>query len=244
MQIFLPEFEYVNPWSFYHEVGNKSGMFDLTSYRYDINDVEGKRFLCGTPEMGEKNRYQHYLNLLHRRPGGHASISLEIKSVDDVHAVIDLFTQMATIVEEVRAGKYAPEEEIKISSKGTDFTYEMIVHTSAWTTGKYDDEGVFVKQGIRENEPTVYGLDVFFETEQRKVKVADYSFYSNTNSALVMARDLFIIKAMLEGVPKEEIRMLNPLTDYDPRLPQKLTEVINGLNALSEEIGSDVKVES
>lgn len=194
MKVKFPGFEKVNAWYLYKEVAGLSDFITIF--------VDGH----GDP----KNPDYIYGVTLHEPSGDGVQVRSTISIYDDeeFYALHDLLTEMLRLKPLIERG--IVESTCIIKAKSKKFTYVMHLEPESWLTMSSNEDGTFTKNGVVKNSPSTGSISVNVETVNGTLTVGHISLYSGFKTALLMAHDLSVVMAFINGVPAEEIIRMKP----------------------------------
>ena len=157
--------------------------------------------------------------------GVQARTSISIYDTEDFYALHDLLTEMLSLKPLIEKG--IVERTCVIKAKSKKFTYVMHLEPESWLTMSTNGDGTYTKNGVVKHSPSTNSISVSVETVNGSVTVGHISLYSGFKTALLLAHDLSVIMAFINGVPAEEIIRMKPQVQENVLSGEERERVLN-----------------
>lgn len=194
MQVKFPGFEKINAWYLFKEVAGLSKFITI--------------FVDGRGDPGNPN-YSYCVKMHEQSEEGvQVRSSISMYETEDFYALHDLLTEMLSLKPLIERG--IVESNCVIRSKGKNFTFRMHLDTESWLTMSANEDGTYTRNGVVKNSPSTNSISVDIETANGIVTVGHISLYSGFKTALLLAHDLSVVMALINGRPAEEIIKMRP----------------------------------
>lgn len=235
MYIEIPGFETRGVLEITQKVGNLSGAVNIHSTAYD--SATGNSLWHGQEVIGKK-LMRHSLGFgfsQHMSPD-EVNCRIRYTHLEDIFAIEAVFSEMTRLIPLIESGEVAPESGyVEIYRKGAVFAFKMHLSTNtvlAYTRGEGDE---LEPVGLKEGAPSTNYLTILVSTPNGEINVGGYDLYSGMDSALRVAHDFEVMRALLDGKPEAEILAIKPLGGVgkrviaDPR--SMIQDLLNSLMA-------------
>jgi hypothetical protein len=207
MIVDFPNYKTRNAWYLHREVGNRS------KYLAVLIDLDNSK-------SGE---YKYQVGFCANHGEGHAHFTVDLDSEDNISAIHELMQKMLAIKPKMESGEL--QDTCKISTKSKRYLFEMIVEPETWLTMIRQEDGSYLKEGVKKNTPSTNGINVSFLAKRKPVEIGRISFYGGLKSALLLAHDLEVVMALIDGKPDVDIIKMKPQVAVNNHTAEEL-EVI------------------
>jgi hypothetical protein len=210
MRIEIPGFETRGVWEITRKVGNLSGIVNLRSDA--IDGATGTPWGVGHKPIGEKVMH-HYLTFGHPQKKSHedAEFFIRFTNLEDIFAIESVFAELARLIPLIESGEVvAGSEQFEIYRKGALFAFKMDI--CYWP-----GEGEQDTAGLQEDQYFAGSFRVYVITPNGDIEIGQYDLYYAMDSALRIAHDFAVMRALIDGRPESEILAMKPLRELRPR---------------------------
>jgi len=212
MSLRFPGFEKQSAWYLFNEVGSHSGYVNIF-----IDDSDKESF-----------RYCVSLHEPHTRPH-EVFETLSVSGFDEAKALHRLTMKMVTTAERMESGEL--EGQVKITAKSKKFVYEMSMTSLRSLTAERTEDGSYKLVNPKKNSPHANSISVSVKLGRKKITVGHIHFHAGINSGFLLAHDLSVLMALVEGKPPLEIIKMKPKKAIDPFTDDERSAVHNASNS-------------
>ena len=245
MYIDIPGFETRGVWEITQKVGNLSGSVNIHSTAYDT--ATGQVLWVGQEVQGEK-RMRHSLGFgfSQRRSQADVIFHTHYTNLEDIFAIEAVFAEMTRLIPLIASGEVDPESGfVEIHRKGAVFAFKMNLSTSRVKGYVRDENDAWKPSGVVKGEAFTNRFSVYVITPNGEIEVGAYDLYSGMTSALRVAHDFEVMRALIDGKPESEILAIKPLWNVGKRTPQdNLSMVEEALSCSSSDPSENSKAEN
>jgi hypothetical protein len=218
MYIEIPGFEARGVWEITQKVGNLSGAVNIHSMAYD--SATGKALWLGQEVVGKKlMRHSLGFGLSQKMSEDDVLCRIRYTNLEDIFAIEAVFAEMTRLIPLIESGEVAPESGyVEIHRQGAVFAFKMNLSTNsvlAYTRGE-DDK--LEPVGLKTGSPFTNYLQILVITPNGEIDIGGYDLYCGIDSALRVAHDFEVMRALIDGKPEAEILAMKPIREPEPRL--------------------------
>lgn len=229
MKVIFPNYTNKSPYLIHQLMATYSKTICLRSFGQSVSS--GSPLLGGRRPDESEYVYEHFVKFDPREGSQNygksaADFSLSITDEKDFLAFESLFRELVRLKPLIEEGQYTGPDEFKISSKGKTFAFEMLVNTTTYRFTPLAEDGSFEKCDVVQRRPSANQINVYVPNGRKRIYIGTITLYSSLQSALYVAHDLAVIRAMIEGVSEDAILAMKPLKTLNPFNPLNVAKYI------------------
>lgn len=194
MVVEFPNFKTRNAFYIFQETAKKSGYLDICIDAEESAKGDGYRYDVGFYEpLGE---------------GCHTGSSVDMGSESDIMAIHHLLQEMILVKDQIEQGLVS--EKCSITRRSDKYEFNLLLWPESFYSKKKKDDGTCEILGHRVNSPSANEISISLLTSEGSLSVGSMKFYSGIKSALLLAHDLEVLMALMEGKPDLKIIEMHP----------------------------------
>ncbi|MBI6885082.1 hypothetical protein [Pseudomonas putida] len=235
MSFNIPEYRKRSAYEIWHDIGNKSRTF-----QYFATQVtpDGRRDISNILHASGENTFEHSIMILPQPMGNtygsgletHVGFSLNLEHREDVFAIAEMFEELLSIAKSMEDEAYCGDRSARILKQGRLYAFETRITLSSLQAIVADEKGELVPQLSPIAKPHSNCFTIHVIVDGELVKLADFSLYAGIRSAYLVGHDLAVLRAILNGVPEEDIaRMVPESIAYCSVSSKAATEIVERL---------------
>lgn len=216
MRIQLPGYENRSVWEFHQQVGTASGTISVHSLVFDADGLH-RIFWDGDTPPSSNLVYAHEVSFGEggSKLGEHANFRIAFNKPEDLFAIESLLNELLRLKPLIESGEIAPEEgHIDLHHKGSTYAFTLRLATGSDVLVRNPDTGL-LELGRQEMSPNANGFSVSVISGTEEIGIGFFEFYGGLESALLIAHDFAVLRALIEGKPEHEILQMVPVEIND-----------------------------
>ena len=232
MSFFVQQYSKRSAEQVWHEFGDKSKTFQFHACQVD---AEGNHHgMLNSWNADAENTFFHNVMLRPHSMGNphgsgletHVGFSIILEEIEDVMAMAETFGEMVSVAKQMEAGTHSGEQSVNILRRGKRYAFEMEVSAQTLQFMIPGPGGSLQANHSHKATPFTNCFSMYVIVGGELILMADFSLYGAMRSALLVAHDLAVIKAVLDGVPESEIQKMEPHAQKDPSDPDAVAAMI------------------
>lgn len=204
MNLRFPHFEKNNAYYLFQEVGRYSKYISIfTSERK--SDCEPRRYHVAIHDPSPEDM--------------EASSSLRAFDFDDLMAIHKVLQEMVATKERMERGEVVGS--VRISAKSKKLIFTLFLDSESALTLNLGEDGKYKKDNPKPRSPSTGNICVSLKIGRKHFTVGSINFFGGLRSALLLAHDLEVVMALVEGKPPLDILKMKPKTPVNPFTKQE-----------------------
>lgn len=210
MSFTIPEYSQRSAHEIWHDIGNKSRTFQYFATQIT---PDGRNDISNILHASGENTFEHSIMILPQPMGNpygsgletHVGFSLNLEHREDVFAIAEMFEELVSTAKSMDDSAYCGERSVRILKQGSLYAFETCITLSRLQAIVADEKGKPIPQISPIAKPHANCFTIHVIVDGEMVKLADFSLYAGMRSAYLVAHDLAVLRAILNGVPEEDI---------------------------------------
>jgi hypothetical protein len=206
----IPGFEKRSVREITEKVGNLSGAVAIHSIAYD-SATENPLWL-GQEVIGERLvRHTLHFALFQTMCEDDVNFRVNFTQLEDIFAIEAVFAEMTRLIPLIESGAVTSESGyVEIHKPGAVFSFTMDLWTD-WALGYVPDAEAEFKSAGCGGYPNTCSFRVNVITPNGDVEVGCYELNDEISTAIRIAHDFEVMRALIDGKPEAEILALKPI---------------------------------
>ncbi|WP_408601256.1 hypothetical protein [Pseudomonas sp. PLMAX] len=163
------------------------------------------------------------------REDAQCDFGISLDSPADLSALDQLFSQIVEFNDRVEAGQIVGRARIEPTIKGEIYGFTASAYCSSWASSVVNSNGQSQDRYLRNLRTLVHHFNFGLMIKGSVRHVGTFTLNAGMKTVLNIAHDLAVIRALLDGVPEDKIRAMQPKKlAFNPTI----SEIITGQSRL------------
>ena len=223
VDVVIPGFETRDVAEIFEKVGKLSGTISLHSQVYD-SATGNNLFWAGQKVTGERlMRHSLSFGFYPAESENQVYFGMKFTHLEDIFAIEAVFDEMTRLIPLIESGELAPESGyVDIHKKGIVFSFKMELHTSLVLGHMQDEDGEIISTDREICTPNTSKFSIYAMAPTGDIQVGTYHLYSGMNTAIHIAHDFAVMRALIDGKPEADILAMKPIRAPRPLIPDSI----------------------